>query len=282
MSTLTENRTTASAPRGTTTHDVTFPRVVHAEWIKFRTLRSTAWVLGLTVLVMAGLSALMGWAATLEGGGEVTGSAATLVTFGYTMAQLAVAVLGVLTVTGEYSTGMIRSTFAAVPRRLPALGAKVLVVAAVVAVVSVVGIALAHLVSLPFQSRAGLSLDLSDGETLRILLGTPLYLATIAVFSLAIGAIVRNSAGALAIVLGLLLVVENVFSAIPLAFFQNVSPFLPSTAGSKLLTDAEMAEAIAQFTTGPQLGPWEGYGVLVGWVVVLLAVAAVLLRRRDA
>lgn len=278
MTTMTANP--GAAPARTTVSPVTFPRVVTSEWIKFRTVRSTAWTLPITALVMVGLAVLQAWGLTqMPADATYPISAAGIVTGGAFLAQLVVTVLGVLAITGEYTTGMIRSTLAAVPRRLPALWAKALVLFVVVFVVSVAAIALSWVAALPFLNNLGLEVDLGNSEHLRVLLGTALYLSTIAVFAFAIGALVRHSAGALAIVLGLLLVVETVFSAIPLRFFEVISPYLPSTAGSRILTDGEMLGASMG---GVDLTPWQGYGILAAWVVLLLAAAAVLLRRRDA
>lgn len=286
MTALTMDPTRPAAPAGAPTRrGVTFPRVVASEWVKFRTLRSTVWTLAITVVIMAGVAAVLAWGLTVAGAPAEAGpamGATSIITSGLMLAQLAVAVLGVLAVTGEYSTGMIRSTLAAVPRRLPALWAKALVVGVVVLVVGLVAVALSTLVTLPFHDGLGLTLDLGDGATLRILLGTALYLATIGLLAFAIGALLRHTAAALATVLGLLLVVESVFAIIPLRFFQEVSPFLPSTAGGRLLMDQATVEMTAQMTSGTQLGPWQGYGVMVAWVVVLLAAAAALLKYRDA
>ena len=282
MSTLTADPRPTSASRRSSreTGGLTFARVVASEWVKFRTLRSTVWTLVVTVLLMVGIAALAAWGLTADGGpgpGAAIGAFAT--TAGSNVAQLSVAVLGVLIITGEYTTGMVRSTFAAVPTRLPALAAKAIVLAATVLVVGLVSIALAYVATLPFLSGTGLEIDLGDPETLRVLGGTALYLTAIALLAFAFGALLRHSAGALAAVLGLLLVVETVFSLIPLAFFREVSPFLPATAGSQVMLPDLFSEATG---AGTDLGPWQGYGVMLAWVAVVLAVAAVLLRRRDA
>jgi ABC-2 type transport system permease protein len=259
---------------------LTFGRVVASEWVKFRTLRSTVWTLGITVLLMAGIATLAAWGMTQDGAVTAGPEAGLIaVTAGANVAQLSVAVLGVLIITGEYTTGMVRSTFAAVPARLPALAAKAIVLAVTVFVVSVVSIALSYLVTLPFLSGTTLAIDLGEPEAVRVLLGTALYLTAIALLAFAFGALIRHSAGALAAVLGLLLVIESVFALIPLTFFRNVSPYLPSTAGSQVRLPEAFAEASGG---GTALGPWEGYGVMLAWVAVVIAVAAVLLRRRDA
>ena len=293
MTTLTANSPRSVGPAGSVllatarrgpTSGVTFGRIVASEWIKFRSVRSTLWTLPVTALVMVGLAVLQAWGAVTVGGDapEVGGSAPTIVTGGWFLAQMVVAVLAILTITGEYSTGQIRSSVTAVPRRVPILAAKALVLFVAVAVVSTVAVALSWLASLPFLNQLGVSVDLSNPDQLRVLLGTPLYLATIALFAFAVGALPRPSAGALAIVLTLLLVLENVFALLPFRFFEVVSPFLPSTSGGRILLDSGTLEFMDAGSTGAHLTAWQGYGVLVAWVAVLLTAAAVLLRRRDA
>lgn len=264
----------------------TFPRLVAAEWIKLWSLRSTVWTLASTVVAMVGITFLVAWSTSqmtdpTQEAAEL-GSAASVVTLSYFFGQLALAVLGVLAISGEYSTGMIRSTFAAAPRRLPALWAKALVTTVVGAAVGAVSVGLSTLVAMPFFDRLGVALDLTDGQTLRVLGGAVLYLATLTLLALAIGALLRHSAAAIATVLGLLLVIETVFMSIPHTFFSTISPFLPGTAGSRIMLDDEGLEMAAMMSDATQLTPWQGYGVMVAWVVVLLGAAAVLMRRRDA
>lgn len=265
---------------------VTFSGTAASEWIKFRTLRSTIWTLAVTVVLLIGVSVLAAWGSANElvDAGTAQGgmNAAQLLSAGYQLAQLGLAVLGVLIITGEYSTGMVRATFAAVPRRLPVLWAKALVLSAVVIVVTVVAMALSYVATIPFHDTLGATLDLSDAETLRMTIGLPLYLAAITLLAFAVGALVRHSAGALAGVIALLLVIENVLMMIPVRAIEVVSPFLPTTAGRRVLFDSEMITAVNAATDGAHLTPWQGYAVLVAWVMILLALAAVLLRRRDA
>lgn len=270
----------ASAPRGR----VTFARATAAEWVKFRTLRSSVWTLVATVVLMVGISVLAAWGTTTEAVDAGSGpmNTAQLLSAGYQLAQLAVAVLGILTITGEYSTGMVRSTFTAVPRRTPVLAAKALVLAVVTLVVSVASMALSYLATMPFHDELNAVFDLSDPETLRMTVGLPLYLTAIALFAFGIGALLRHSAGALTGVIALLLVVENVLIMIPLRAVEVISPFLPSTAGRRVLFDSEMLATVDAATQGAHLGPWQGYAVLLAWVAVLLTAATVLVRRRDA
>ena len=293
MSTLTTAHAGPAAPRRSATHRVTFPHVLHAEWIKFWTLRSTLWTLGSTVVVMAAVSYLAVFFTARDAFDPATKpeDALTLIALlhdpsivltGADLAKLVIAVLGVLIVTGEYSTGMIRSTLTAVPTRLPALCGKALVLTAVTAITAAVAVALSWAVALPTLHAHHAALDLGDPQTRRILLGGVLYLVGVGLLAFAVGAIVRVSAGALAAVLGLLLVVEVMFRTIPAAFFRNVSPFLPGTAGHQLLATRASIEQARATSSAPVLDPWTGYAVMLAWVAVLLVVAAVLLRRRDA
>ena len=278
-----------SAQAGPPTDDVrlTFPRIVRSEWIKFRTLRSTVWTLASTLVVMVGIVAL--FCLMITAGGDGGGAHAAggppngVIAFSIaaSMASLAVAVLGVLVISGEYSTGMIRSTLAAVPRRLPALWAKAVVLSVSIFVVSAVAIGISLGIMTPWLSGKGLAPDLGDGETVRILAGTSLYLTAIALLAFAIGALLRHSAGALATVLGLLTVIPTTLALIPWKPLQLISPFLPSTAGSMILMPAQTGP-VSPDAVGAVLGPWQGFAVLLCWVAVLLTAAAVLLRRRNA
>jgi len=293
MSTLTTVATGSTTVRRHSQHRVTFAHVLHSEWIKFWSLRSTVWTLASTVVVMTAVSylAVFFTARTAFDPATKPEDAGLLVALlhdpsvvltGADLAKLVVAVLGVLVITGEYSTGMIRTTLTAVPKRLPALWAKALVLSVVMAAAAAVGIVLAWLVALPTLNAHGAALDLGDPQTRRILLGGVLYLVAISLLAFAIGAIVRLSAGALATVLGLLLVVEVTFRTIPADFFRTVSPYLPGTAGHQLLATQTAVDQARAASSAPVLDPWTGYAVMLAWVAVLLAVAAVLLRRHDA
>lgn len=269
---------------------VTFPRVVRSEWIKLRTLRSSMWCLALVLLLTIGFGLLL--AATVNQphpGGIPVDSQKQLVvqvaTLGVNFTQLVVAVLGVLVISGEYTTGMIRSTFAAVPTRLPALFAKLLVTVVVTFVVGLVAIAVTAIVTAPILSGKGVDVHLFDSDVMLALLGGAGYLALIAALAFSIGAILRNSAGGIASALGLILVVPPILSIISAVtnatWVRNVGAFLPSSAGEKMFAIAPKvaAQAPADLVV---LNGGEGLLVLVAWVVVLLAIATVLVKRRDA
>lgn len=265
-------RGTRAANRATSDVRITFDRLVRSEWTKLWTVRSTWWAAASTIAVHTGIVWLIAFVST-QNSEDLGGTAnAFVLALGVMFSQLVISVLAILAVTGEYSTGMIRSTLTAAPTRTPALLAKALVVVAVSFGVGVVTTVLSWAVTFPVLGSAH-RIDLSDPVNQRILAGIPLYLAAIALLAFAIGALLRHSAGALAVVLGLLLVLENVLSNIPVTFVEAISPYLPSTAGMQVVWEPS-ADAT--------LGPWQGYAVLVAWGLVALTAAAVLLRRRDA
>jgi ABC-2 type transport system permease protein len=286
--------TTLAPPRPIRTQArVTFPYVLRSEWIKFWTLRSTVWTLAVTVALMAAVSFLAAYFTAKDVDNPETSVAEaqrllavlhdpSLVIAGIELAQLAVAVLGVLVVTGEYTTGMIRSSLTAVPTRLPVLWAKAIVVSVVTLVASLVGTAASWAVTHAILRAHDASVDLADTEVRRILLGGSVYLVGIVLLGVGVGALVRVSAGALATVLGMLLVVENLFRTLPADFFRTVSPFLPATAGHQLMATSAGVEQARASSSAPVLDPAAGLGVMVIWIVVVLVAAAVTLRRRDA
>jgi ABC-2 type transport system permease protein len=291
MSTLTDTRTPAAASSDAArSPHVTFPHLVRSEWIKFWTVRSTLWIVPISVLLMVGLGFLIAFAATHAPGAGAGGGArrvnevfdaSTLSNIMVAFAQLTIAVLAVLTITGEYTTGMIRTTLTAAPKRLGALFAKALIVVSVTFAVGIVGAAITWVVTRPVLGDK-YAIDLANSETQRILLGAALYITGIALLAFAIGALFRHSAAAIATVLGLLLVIEGVWSVLPWAFFQKTSPFLPGTAGQKIMSSQAVIDATVAPGHAAVLSAWQGYGVLIAWGVVLLGGAAVLLRRRDA
>ena len=255
---------------------VTFAGVLRSEWIKTWSLRSTRWSLAVAVVLMAGTAALL--AVSSEPG--TVESAADLIGPGAYFAQLTLATLGVLVITGEYSTGSVRSSFAAVPRRTPVLLAKAAVLAVVSLVAGGVGTVASTLAGLPFHDRLGIALDLGDAEAVRMLAGLPLYLTGTALLGFAIGALLRSSAAALSLVLGLLLVLEQIVGAVPM--IKNAAPLLPANAGSRLVMSDARVQEMNDAMAGPDLTPWLGYGVMLVWVVALLSLGVVLVRRRDA
>ncbi|MFC4554052.1 ABC transporter permease subunit [Georgenia faecalis] len=283
MSTTVDRRADRSA---VAVSPVSFPRVVRSEWIKLWSLRSTYWVIGATLVAMVAMSLLMTVAVNaVAEEPELAGlgpEPITVLSLSYAMGQLVVAVLGVLVITGEYSTGMIRSSFAAVPTRVPVLAAKALVIAVVAFVLGVAGVGLSYVITAPMLADAGGAADLADPDTQRMFWGTGLYLMAVALFSLGVGALLRHSAGAIATVLGIFLVLPSVAQIVgsSVDWVYDALPYLPSAAGERIL--AVTGTATEDMGATNLLEPWTGYGVLAAYVVVLLLAATVLMRRRDA
>jgi ABC-type transport system involved in multi-copper enzyme maturation permease subunit len=249
------------------------------EWVKLRSLRSTWITLGVALVLMVLLGLLFTSTAETGGpggdGGGPPGLSYTdpvgLSLAGFRLAQLAIGVVGVLLVTGEYTSGTIRSTFAAVPRRWPVVAAKATVFAALVLLASAVTAVIAFVVGQAALGDLGVGLG-TDGVP-RVLLGTALYLTSIGLLGMALGWLLRSTAGAVSTLFGLIFLLPALGRLLPSSWGPDVVRCLPGEAGSQVL----------QMTTQPdQFTPWTGFAVLVGYLVVAFSAAVLLLRRRDA
>ncbi len=255
--------------------------LIRSEWIKLRSVRSTVWSYALLVAFSLGLAAIMSGSLDLQGADVSQVPAANQAifvaqasTFGVFFGQLIVAVLGVLSISGEYSTGMIRSTLAAVPNRLPALWAKALVLFVTTFVVGLVSTVGSYLVASAVLSGKGLQAGLFEPAVLFPVLGGALYLGLIAVFALGVGTIVRSGAGGIAVVLGLVLLVPMVLQMIPAEWATSLLPYLVSNAGINMFGLMSFSEVPIEW--------WVDLLVVLGWIAASLAGAAALLKRRDA
>ncbi|MFD9327608.1 ABC transporter permease [Streptomyces sp. NPDC060065] len=271
----------AAAPPRTIVRKVTGPRVLRSEWAKFWTLRSSWITLGVAVflLLLFGTIAAHTYSPqeAADGGGPLgadagSTNAVSLALTGVTFGSLAIGVLGVLLSAGEYSTGMIRSTLTAVPRRLPVLWAKAAVIAPVVLVLATLGVLAAFLLGAPGLDGESISLSLSDDGVLRSLAGAGVYLALVAVFGVALGMMIRSSAGAIATLVGILLILPGLASLLPDSLYDTLSPYFPSTAGQAVYALEQSSDA---------LSPGAGLAVFAGWVALALAGAAYRLVRTD-
>ena len=284
---------TATVP---TNARLTFGGVLRSEWIKLVTLRSTVWCYVILVVLTVGFGLLVAAFIGTRGDEEVlepvTQEAAQATwlmvsTVGVGFAQLVIAVLGSMVITGEYGTGMIRSTFAAVPRRLPALVAKVLVFGLVSFVVALAALVLTAIAVVPVLAANDISVEITDLDVWRGLLGAAGFVALIGLMALGIGAIIRNTAGAIAATIGLLLVLPTVLQIVggltQAEWALNANAFLPSSAGSQISAyPTEPVEAPAGVFVPLTLDPAQALLVLAAWVIVPLVIGAVLLKRRDS
>jgi hypothetical protein len=253
-------------------------RLLRSEWTKIWSVRSTAWSLAILVIGGIAASAVIGgvlaahWT-TLSALDKQTLTDKGIAGPGLTFAQLPMCVLGVLVITSEYSTGMIRSSLLAVPRRTPLLAAK----AAVFAVAAFAAGELLAFASVPIgQALLGSRVpeSLGDPATLRAAFGVGLYLAALGLFAFAVGALVRHTAGAITAIIVIFVALGDLTQLIPGTVGKYVSAYMPANAGILVTYAHQQAAGL--------LSPWQGFGVLCLWTAVLLAVAGFLLARRDS
>jgi ABC-2 type transport system permease protein len=255
--------------------------LLRSEWTKIRSLRSTVWALLLLAVLTLGFTALFTaltvaqWATIdptrklqilADPGRMVLGA-------GFQLGQLAVCVLGVLVIAGEYSSGTIRASLLAVPTRTPMLAAKAVVFAALIFLVGeLTAIPTFFLGAAILHSRAPVSI--TDPGVLRAVLGAGLYLAVLAVFAIAIGALVRHTAAAITGIVGFVLVLSPLTQLLPGSLGKHIHAYLPSEAGSLIASPRQGVNDL--------LAPWQGFGIFCLETAVLIVAAAYLLRRRDA
>jgi ABC-2 type transport system permease protein len=253
---------------------VTLRRVIESEWIKFRTLRSSWVTLGAAVLVMIGLGMVIGYYTGKDFAGVAPEDAAPSAPLqGSIGAQLLIGILGVLFVSGEYATGMIRSSLAAVPKRLPVLAAKAAVFGAIVLLTMVASSFGAFLAARAFLSYYGHASSLTDPGVLRVVIGTGVYLTLIGLLGAALGWLARSTPGGITAFAGLILVLPGLLQVLPGTWGQTVAHYLPEQAGEAFITSIH---------TDGALQPWTGLGVLTLWVTVATGAAVLVLKRRDA
>lgn len=286
MSTEAMTRPRSAAPGAAGNGQLTFAGVLRGEFIKFTSLPSTLILVLSTIVVMVGFAALSTWgigstlgmtssspemAAQMGGLNEM---AASLLTSGLMFAQLIIGALAVMVMSSEFATGSARSTFVAVPTRQPVLWAKVLMTTIVSAVVALVSILLAYLVSKPIADNYNMPLEFGSDAFQRNLWFGVLYVVMVALIGLALGSLLRNSAGGIVVLTALFFVLPiatNVLQAMT-TWAADAVRFLPDHAASALMK-APDGEGM--------LETWQSGLVVAAWVVVPLAAAALVLQRRD-
>lgn len=258
-----------------------FGHLVLAELTKIRSVRSTVWSFALFVIITIGFTVLItaltvaGWAkADAATRAQVAGDpVGSILGIGLGFGQLTICVLGVLVLSSEYSTGMIRASLLAVPRRWPMLAAKIVAFTVVVLVIAeIVCFASYFIGSAILNSKVPVSL--SDPGVLRAVTGAGVYLTVLGLFAMAVAGLIRHTAGAITTVIGFTLVLAPLASLIPDPAGKYISAYLPTNAGQLIVQTHQQ--------TGDVLTPLQGFGVFGLWVAVLLIAAGVLLQRRDA
>jgi ABC-2 type transport system permease protein len=258
---------------------VTQARVLVSEFTKFRTVRSTVWTLLVAVVLMIGLSALFAAVTasqyhTFDAADRATFNPVSISLGGMMFAVVAFGVLGVLMISGEYSTGMIRSSLTAVPRRLPVLWGKLGVFAGVIFSISLVASFISFFLGQSLLNSHHLGVSVAAPGALRSIIGAALYVTVAGMIGVALGALFRNTAAGIATFAGIFFVIPPLTGLLPASISDHLSQYLPSYAG-------EAVWGGARGVTNA-LSPWTGFAVLCGYAVVLIAAAALRLRRVDA
>ncbi|MBB1252997.1 ABC transporter permease [Streptomyces alkaliterrae] len=253
-------------------------RVLSSEWTKIKTVRSTVWTLALTflltVVIGVGLCLLIRFLIPAEDRGVFD---PTFTSFGgIGMGQLAVICFGVLVVTSEYSSGMIRASLAAVPQRGLFMGAKAIVA---VGVALAVGLVTAFVSFFLGQLALGSELNASIGEpgVLRAVVGAGVYLALMAALSMGVAWLLRTPMLSFGVLIPLFFLVSGILSIVP--HVQDVAQFLPDQAGAAIMAAGDMGEFGG---IDRAYGPWGGLLIMVLWVAAALAAGYATLRSRDA
>lgn len=258
---------------------VRFPEALACEWTKIVTVRSTYWTLFATVVVSIGASVGLAAAFVASWDSIAANTKATLdISFplvGIQFGMLIIAVLGVLTISSEYSTGMIRTSLAAYPRRVGMFGAKTAVLAAVSLVTGLIVAWGSYLAAAPVYGTKGVRLPLGQSGNLRAVFAAAVVVMLIALLGFGIGALLRHTAGSITAVLGLLFVVPIITSLLPGSAGRRINKVMPSQAAQAMFTTTSN-------TNGEHLSPAGGFVTLLIWVAAFCGAALILFRRRDA
>ena len=258
---------------------VTQGRVLRSEFTKFRSLRSTLWTLLIAVILMIGVAALFSAVNasqyhTFGAADRASFNAVSVSLAGVTFAQVAFGILGVLMTSGEYSTGMIRSSLTAVPRRLPVLWGKLAVFAGAIFSISLVASFLSFFLGQALLNSHHLGVSITAPGAMRSVIGAALYITVAGMIGTAVGALFRNTAAGIATFAGVFFVIPPLTELLPASISTHLTPYLPSTAGEVLWGGARYVHGA--------LSPWTGFALLCGYAVILIAAAAWRLRRADA
>jgi ABC-type transport system involved in multi-copper enzyme maturation permease subunit len=255
--------------------------IARSEWIKLRTVRSTYWTLLVTAVGMVTFGALL-TAAYVRHYGSVSQAdraafdPAAYSLSGFFLAQLAVGVLGVVVITSEYATGTIRSTLAAAPQRGTVLAAKAAVFGTVAAITGIASSLAAFYAGQAILASKGIQASISDPGALRSVIGAGLYLAVLGLLALGLGTLIRRTAGAIAAIVGLVLILPVLVQGLPASWQTAITRYLPSAAGQAIIGRTKFAPS------GHLLSPWTGFALFCGYAAATLIAATITLNRRDA
>ncbi len=275
---------TTDAPLGTVEgHPTSMPRVLYSEWIKIRTLRST-WItlasIVLVIVLLGIISAMVASGDISPQGGPGAGRARSLgplstVLAGANLAVLIVAVMGAIAGAREFSTGMIRTTFSAVPKRLPVLWSKLITFTVIVLPVVAVCVVAAFFLGMRVLDAGGAAtVAWSDDGVARSVLGTAYYIVGLGLIGLAIGILLRSTAASIGVVIGAVIFLPALASALLPSSWDDILKYLPSNAGTAFTGSSQVGATL--------LTPGTGFLVFTAWIALAIIGAAIVLTRRDA
>ncbi|MGH9121882.1 MAG: ABC transporter permease [Acidimicrobiales bacterium] len=255
----------------------TFADVVHSEWTKFKTVRSSPMTVLVTILIGVGLGALITWAISSH---YHSMSFAERLTFdpvatsfdGFGLGQLAIGILGIMYISTEFSTGMISTSLAAVPRRWRVLASKSLVLTAVGLVVGEAMAFAAFFIAQIILTGNAPHATIGQPGVLRAVIGAGLYLAVVGLFGLGLGAVLRSTAGSIAVLVAVVFLLPAIANALPDSWRHPVEEYWPTQAGQQISSVTSQAY---------HLGPWAGFGLFCGFVAAVLGIAFLIMSRRD-
>ena len=280
MATTTRQAPVLPAPSGR----AGFGRTLHSEFTKIRSVRSTYWTLLMLLAVSAGIGAAIsavsasGWSTTPPADRTPLDATQLSIAGLLVLGQLVIVVAGALVLTAEYSTGMIRTSLIAMPRRIVLYAAKAVAFAAVALVVSLATAFTAFFLGQSLLASTHQSATLAGPGVLRAVIGSALYITLCGLFAFAAAAIIRNTAGTITAMIGLLFVLPVLVNLLPPSWGNDLVRWLPSSAGRAI--SATVWEA------GPQnshlFSPWGQFTVFAVYTAVLLVVGGILFRKRDA
>jgi ABC-2 type transport system permease protein len=255
---------------------VTFAGALRSEFTKIRSVRSTYWTLLAMFVVVVGFGALACFGASRGPHGPYFDAARQSLA-GLYIGQLIIGVLGVLVISSEYSTGMIRTTLTTNPHRGMMIAAKGVVFSVVALVVSLVTSFVAFFLGQAIMSSDHISTTLGSPGVLRAVIGGALFLTACGILAFGLGLLLRHSAAGISATVGLLFVLTILVSFLPQSWQNDVDKWIPALAGGQIW----MARAQPPGNT-PMFGPWASFAVLCGYAVIAVAAGVILFRRRDA
>jgi ABC-2 type transport system permease protein len=259
---------------------LTFREALDSEWAKIRTVRGTYWTLFAVVLVSIGVSVALA-AAYVASWDSLSQQTRATIDVSYTLVGvnlgvLIIGVLGVMVISSEYTTGMIRTSLTALPRRGLMLGAKLTVLAGLALLIGELVSFVSYFAAEPFYSSKAVHISLGDGHSLRAVLLAGVYLALVALLGFSFGVLLRHTAGAISTTLGVMFVLPIITGFLPGRWGKDINKLMPSQAGAAMMATPTSNDK------GDLLSPLAGFFALGGTVAVLCILALALFKRRDA